>query len=106
MFCLLMSFDLASTLYLWKNSAYVHLKEIIAICTYTYFRLTLLVMQSYCKSKLLCYIFQKTNVYLEGYPAALILMVSNTPQALSCCIARLGSKVNAIFSSLGLIHRI
>jgi len=30
---------------------------------------------------------------LDGYPAALILMVSSTPHALSCCTARTGSKL-------------
>jgi len=35
----------------------------------------------------------KTTSNLEGYPAALILIVSSTPQALSCCTARTGSNL-------------
>lgn len=31
--------------------------------------------------------------YLDGYPAALIRIVSSTPQALSCCTVLLGSNL-------------
>ena len=51
---LFICFCLHSTLYLWKNSGYVH---------------------------------------LDGYPAADIRIVSNTPQALNCWTARFGSNL-------------
>lgn len=43
--------------------------------------------------------------HLEGYPAALILTVSSTPHARNCWMARVGSNVKAILSSLGLMQR-
>jgi len=43
--------------------------------------------------------------YLEGKPAALMRIVSNTPHALSCWTARMGLYSNGSLLSFGLIQR-